>query len=47
MEEHPLGEEHPQMSVWNGGLGSDHKAWFAQILSEAARYVEEHAEFFI
>lgn len=38
MQDHPLGGENPQINVWNGGLGSDHKTWLAHVLSEAARY---------
>lgn len=38
VQDHPLGEDNPQMNVWNGGLGSDHKKWLARVLSEAARF---------
>jgi hypothetical protein len=38
MQDHPLGEENPQINDWNGGLGSEHKKWLAHVLSEAARY---------
>ena len=38
VQDHPLGEENPQMNVWNGGLASEHKKWLAHVLSEAARY---------
>lgn len=38
VQDHPLGEENPQINVWNGGLGSEHKKWLAHVLSEAVRY---------
>ncbi len=37
MHNHPLGEANPQMSEWNGGLGSEQKTWLAHILSDAER----------
>eukprot|EP00195_Chlamydomonas_chlamydogama_P007806 CAMPEP_0202892322 /NCGR_PEP_ID=MMETSP1392-20130828/2048_1 /ASSEMBLY_ACC=CAM_ASM_000868 /TAXON_ID=225041 /ORGANISM="Chlamydomonas chlamydogama, Strain SAG 11-48b" /LENGTH=308 /DNA_ID=CAMNT_0049576219 /DNA_START=49 /DNA_END=975 /DNA_ORIENTATION=- len=34
-EEHPLGEEHPHMHEWNGGLAAEQRSWLASQLTAA------------
>lgn len=38
LKNHPLGDENPQMSVWNGGMGSEQKAWLSTVLEAADRF---------
>lgn len=37
MEKHPLGPEHPNTSIWNGGVGPEQLAWLTEALQNAER----------
>ncbi|XP_024537776.1 manganese-dependent ADP-ribose/CDP-alcohol diphosphatase-like [Selaginella moellendorffii] len=34
----PLGDENPQMSLWNGGIGEEQKNWLRKVLTDAERH---------
>eukprot|EP00271_Cylindrocystis_brebissonii_P023202 TRINITY_DN9490_c0_g1_i3.p2 TRINITY_DN9490_c0_g1~~TRINITY_DN9490_c0_g1_i3.p2 ORF type:complete len:134 (+),score=15.03 TRINITY_DN9490_c0_g1_i3:500-901(+) len=40
LEQHPLGEGHPQMSTWNGGIGRKQMEWLQGVISDAQRNSE-------
>jgi hypothetical protein len=37
LAKHPLGEENPQSSTWNGGVGKEQLAWLTEALENAER----------
>lgn len=46
LEEHPLSENEPQMSTWNGGIGDEQKSWLIEELKKAEMYISIIALFF-